>query len=173
MKNKKLLLSLLLLALISIACIFNSYAHSGRTDASGGHRDNQNQSGLGRYHYHCGGYPAHLHTNGSCPYKTPTSSTTYGGTSNYIYEDVYDEGYSDGHNEGYEEGQSEGYSEGFTVGHDEGYNKGYDEGYTKGYHDKEAEQREETTKNIWFLAIISIVIFLCYKLISHFKKERE
>lgn len=26
-------------------------AHSGRTDASGGHRDNKNASGLGSYHY--------------------------------------------------------------------------------------------------------------------------
>ena len=46
-----------------------SNAHSGRTDSSGGHRDNKNKSGLGSYHYHCGGYPAHLHTNG-CPYKS-------------------------------------------------------------------------------------------------------
>lgn len=43
-------------------------AHSGRTDASGGHRDNKNASGLGSYHYHCGGHPAHLHPNGVCPY---------------------------------------------------------------------------------------------------------
>ena len=39
-------------------------AHSGRTDANGGHRDKKNVSGLGSYHYHCGGHPAHLHTNG-------------------------------------------------------------------------------------------------------------
>lgn len=26
--------------------------HSGRTDSSGGHRDNKNKSGLGLYHYH-------------------------------------------------------------------------------------------------------------------------
>ena len=32
-------------------------AHSGRTDASGGHHDNKNVSGLGSYHYHCGGFP--------------------------------------------------------------------------------------------------------------------
>ena len=29
-------------------------AHSGRTDANGGHKDNKNVSGLGAYHYHCG-----------------------------------------------------------------------------------------------------------------------
>ena len=46
-------------------------AHSGRTDSSGGHRDNKNASGLGGYHYHCGGHPAHLHTGGVCPYSAP------------------------------------------------------------------------------------------------------
>ena len=34
-------------------------AHSGRTDANGGHHDYKNKSGLGSYHYHCGGHPAH------------------------------------------------------------------------------------------------------------------
>lgn len=43
-------------------------AHSGRTDCHGGHRDHKNRSGLGSYH--CGGYPAHLHTNGVCPYDS-------------------------------------------------------------------------------------------------------
>lgn len=50
-------------------------AHSGRTDAYGGHRDNRNASGLGYYHYHCGGHPAHLHPNGSCPYSAPATVT--------------------------------------------------------------------------------------------------
>lgn len=60
---------------ISCALIFictmplAAFAHSGRTDSSGGHRDNKNKSGLGSYHYHCGGYPAHLHTKGHCPYR--------------------------------------------------------------------------------------------------------
>ena len=45
-------------------------SHSGRTDSNGGHRDLKNLSGLGSYHYHCGGYPAHLHMLGKCPYKT-------------------------------------------------------------------------------------------------------
>ncbi len=51
------------------------FAHSGRTDGSGGHRDNRNKSGLGSYHYHCGGYPAHLHSGGVCPYSTPRTET--------------------------------------------------------------------------------------------------
>ncbi|MDY3919834.1 MAG: Ig-like domain-containing protein [Candidatus Limivivens sp.] len=45
-------------------------AHSGRTDSFGGHHDYKNASGLGSYHYHCGGYPAHLHPNGVCPYAS-------------------------------------------------------------------------------------------------------
>ncbi|HJD31451.1 MAG TPA: peptidoglycan-binding protein [Candidatus Eisenbergiella stercorigallinarum] len=49
-------------------------AHSGRTDARGGHRDNKNKSGLGSYHYHCGGHPAHLHPNGVCPYSGQSSA---------------------------------------------------------------------------------------------------
>lgn len=49
-------------------------AHSGRTDSNGGHHDYKNVSGLGSYHYHCGGYPAHLHTNGKCPYASSTST---------------------------------------------------------------------------------------------------
>ena len=61
-------------------------AHSGRTDSSGGHKDNKNKSGLGGYHYHCGGHPAHLHTNGICPYENSTeeasSSVTKKATSN-------------------------------------------------------------------------------------------
>ena len=48
-------------------------AHSGRTDANGGHRDNKNKSGLGSYHYHCNGHPAHLHTNGVCPYAVASA----------------------------------------------------------------------------------------------------
>lgn len=47
-----------------------AFAHPGRTDAYGGHRDNSNVSGLGYYHYHCGGHPAHLHPNGVCPYSS-------------------------------------------------------------------------------------------------------
>ncbi|HFL2520423.1 TPA: YHYH domain-containing protein [Clostridioides difficile] len=58
MFKKKLIAVIMSLTIISIGSF--SYAHSGRTDSSGGHRDNKNKSGLGSYHYHCGGYPAHL-----------------------------------------------------------------------------------------------------------------
>ena len=65
---KILFLSPFLLLIIAIITS-STYAHSGRTDSRGGHKDNKNKSGLGSYHYHCGGYPAHLHTNGYCPYR--------------------------------------------------------------------------------------------------------
>lgn len=72
--------AIILIAMLPIQGVYNVFtvtrieAHSGRTDSSGGHRDNKNKSGLGSYHYHCGGYPAHLHNNGRCPYSS--SSTT-------------------------------------------------------------------------------------------------
>ncbi|WP_330638512.1 stalk domain-containing protein [Anaeropeptidivorans aminofermentans] len=65
------LTSLLCIALISTT----GYAHPGRTDASGGHKDNKNASGLGSYHYHHG-YSAHLHPNGVCPYENTTPAIT-------------------------------------------------------------------------------------------------
>lgn len=56
-------------------------AHSGRTDSSGGHHDNKNVSGLGSYHYHCGGHPAHLHDDGVCPYSSSAATSDTSTTS--------------------------------------------------------------------------------------------
>ena len=74
-KNKGKIILILLIALSIISIGVNAYGHSGRTDSMGGHKDNKNKSGLGIYHYHCGGYPAHLHTNGICPYSSGSSSS--------------------------------------------------------------------------------------------------
>ena len=63
-----------LTAILVFSLSVTAFAHKGRTDSYGGHRDNDNQSGLGAYHYHCGGYRAHLHTNGVCPYKSGAST---------------------------------------------------------------------------------------------------
>ena len=71
MKFKKLVS----VTLAFIMCTGTAFAHSGRTDSSGGHRDNKNASGLGPYHYHCGGHPAHLHPNGVCPYASGYSGS--------------------------------------------------------------------------------------------------
>ncbi|QHI72868.1 YHYH domain-containing protein [Aminipila terrae] len=85
MKKKKLLHVIVIIALC-ICMPVVVLAHSGRTDSAGGHHDYKNVSGLGSYHYHCGGHPAHLHKNGVCPYssssvaKSTTKSVT---TTNY------------------------------------------------------------------------------------------
>ena len=77
MKRKKgKIISILLTILGIILICSNTYAHSGKTDSSGGHKDNKNKSGLGSYHYHCGGHPAHLHTNGVCPYSSSKKNTS-------------------------------------------------------------------------------------------------
>lgn len=49
----------------------SAFVHPGRTDSRGGHHDKKNASGLGAYHYHCGGCPAHLHDDSICPYSKP------------------------------------------------------------------------------------------------------
>ena len=73
-KSKKII-TVALICILSVAMCNITFAHSGRTDSSGGHKDNKNKSGLGSYHYHCGGHPAHLHTNGICPYSSNASQT--------------------------------------------------------------------------------------------------
>lgn len=65
----------LFLALLIGATPF-ALAHPGRTDSNGGHKDSKNKSGLGSYHYHCGGNPAHLHPGGVCPYSGSAKSTS-------------------------------------------------------------------------------------------------
>ena len=72
--KKVVAIVVLLVALLCMPIV--NMAHSGRTDASGGHKDNKNASGLGSYHYHCGGYPAHLHDGGVCPYTSSAPATT-------------------------------------------------------------------------------------------------
>ena len=51
-------------------------AHSGRTDAQGGHYDRS----TGEYHFHHG-FPAHQHTNGVCPYNFVDRTGERSGTS--------------------------------------------------------------------------------------------
>ena len=72
MKNKIRFKTLLVIMAVLICVPLTVLSHSGRTDSSGGHRDNKNVSGLGSYHYHHG-YPAHLHENGVCPYGGGTA----------------------------------------------------------------------------------------------------
>lgn len=81
MKRKGKIIFILCLIFSVLSIGVSCYAHSGRTDSNGGHRDNKNKSGLGSYHYHCGGHPAHLHENGICPYSSSSSKTTKSTTS--------------------------------------------------------------------------------------------
>ncbi len=73
--KSKLTISIILVSFFLSIFTINSFAHSGRTDASGGHRDNKNRSGLGSYHYHHG-YGPHLHPNGECPYAPKQETQT-------------------------------------------------------------------------------------------------
>lgn len=73
--GKKITIVVSICILLGAMCNI-TFAHSGGTDSKGGHKDKNNVSGLGSYHYHCGGHPAHLHTNGVCPYSSSSSKTT-------------------------------------------------------------------------------------------------
>ena len=75
-KEKVKIFSVILIVLSMASINMFTWAHSGRTDSSGEHRDNKNKSGLGSYHYHCGGHPAHLHSNGVCPYSMSSTSSS-------------------------------------------------------------------------------------------------
>ena len=173
MKNKNALLTSFLLLIVSLVCIVTVFAHSGRTDGSGGHRDNKNASGLGSYHYHCGGYPPHLHTNGICPYKSEVNSSSNATSSSVTYEyngtptNKYDEGYDDGYELGREKGREEGYSEGHRVGYDEGYDEGCDNGYEEGYN---VGYEEGYDKGFDKLSVIILIFILAIVIIVRFVK---
>lgn len=72
--NFKKVYTILLIVFLVMAIPGSTFAHSGRKDANEGHNDKENESGLGSYHYHCGGSEAHLHDNGVCPYSSSSSS---------------------------------------------------------------------------------------------------
>ena len=80
MKNKLILIPIIFFALCS-ALVILSFAHSGRTDANGGHWDHS----TGEYHYHHG-YPAHQHPLGFCPYKKAHENIENGIASSYTKE---------------------------------------------------------------------------------------
>lgn len=73
---KKILLTLTLLICVSSSLI--AFAHSGRTDGSGGHNSSSG------YHYHHG-YSAHKHTNGKCPYDFDDQTDHSSGSSTTTY----------------------------------------------------------------------------------------
>lgn len=153
-------------------------AHSGRTDANGGHYDG------GGYHYHHG-YPAHSHWDMDgdglvdCPYNfedrtgensgNPSNGASTGSAVRLSYsdgyEDGYDEGYQQGKDYGYSDGHTDGYKKGKDEGYDNGYDKGYkegsDSGYKEGYKQAEADlikKYEEKISNARWNAVLLTVV---------------
>lgn len=74
---KKIRIASLGLAVTLLLSPASTLGHPGKTDSSGGHKNNKNKSGLGNYHYHYGGNPAHLHDNSVCPYSGSSSESTF------------------------------------------------------------------------------------------------
>ena len=69
------------IVIIVISMLTITYAHSGRTDSSGGH---YNRS-TGEYHYHHG-YSAHQHNaDGSCPYEVTVETNTEPETTQELF----------------------------------------------------------------------------------------
>jgi len=72
----KRLASVLALIVALMYLAVPALAHSGRTDANGGHYNRA----TGEYHYHHG-YPEHQHPGGVCPYDYHDDTDPYGGDS--------------------------------------------------------------------------------------------
>lgn len=148
----------LLLILFALMLSVTAYAHSGKTDAQGGHYDYS----TGQYHYHHG-YPAHQHYGGTCPYTSPaattkattqattkatTKSTTQAAATTTAVatektepeELVTTEATTTTkdyitYNEGFQKGKEKGYDEGYQKGRSAGYTFGKEAGYKEGYND--------------------------------------
>lgn len=143
MINEKLKKIVILTILLMQVTTQSSYAHKGNTDSNGGHKDNKNVSGLGTYHYHCGGNPPHLHSNQICPYQKVEEiiddETIYQHEPVIQESDYYDDSSErlsveqEGYNIGFKAG-AEGYSANsnnnskYPEEFKSGYEKGYDQG---------------------------------------------
>lgn len=196
MDKKKVLRTIMSLLIVITLTPQIALAHSGRTDSSGGHKDNKNASGLGYYHYHCGGYPPHLHTSGTCPYKSGSASSSTKSSSNTsknnnsskddtdlkmneAQKNGYDTGYKAGSNgSSYSDSNSSTYSSNYKSGYKSGYEKGkeelesksktaYDEGFELG-------SKGETANNTYDLETIKTSYSNGYeKGLEAYKKENK
>lgn len=161
MRNKKILITSTLLSILCIACIFNAFAHSGRTDSSGGHWDRS----TGTYHYHSG--PKDTTSSSS---KTAddiikefnsignTSSSSSSSSASlddilkkYNSTSIYDKGYKAGHTKGY------------NVGYDYGYDRGYEVGYEEGY--------DKQSVILIIILLISIILIIFVEFVKHRRSE--
>lgn len=154
MLKKKIVKSIVAIAIAMPLTTQLAFAHSGRTDSSGGHRDNKNASGLGSYHYHCGGHPAHLHNGGVCPYSGTSSSSSGSSSSSSNSnsntssqqsviaakkKEATDSGYNSGYNSGYEAGcNGQVFNDANSSSYSTEYKSGYKNGYEKGKSELEA-----------------------------------
>ncbi|MFW5651698.1 MAG: YHYH domain-containing protein [Acetivibrio ethanolgignens] len=75
---------------ILFSILFSSYvtAHPGRTDADGGHYNNN----TGEYHYHHG-YPEHKHEGGICPYDYVDKTEDSNSDTDIFYNAAYNSKY--------------------------------------------------------------------------------
>lgn len=105
-RNKLLLVIGLIIISLICAYIFTASAHSGRTDAYGGH---WNRS-TGTYHYHSGGVVSKSYNTGPAP--------------NDRYDDGYNAGHFNGHKEGWLAGYESGRKNGYELGRKDGYKAG-------------------------------------------------
>lgn len=143
-KTSPLLFIGIAILIICIICVIKAFAHSGRTDANGGHWNHK----TGTYHYH-------TKKNNSSSVSSSTQSSTSNSTSSYnttsytpSYNDRYEDGYADGHGDGYNEGYEDGYDKGKEVGYEDGHDKGYDEGEEAGY-DKGKKDGQQKASSIF------------------------
>lgn len=168
MKNKKTLLVITFLCFLSLTYILGVFAHSGRTDANGGHWNRK----TGTYHYHSGGSSTQPSTSSDYSiYSDYDTYSDYAPTYTDRYDEGYDIGYDDGLSDGKVVGYDDGYSEGYDDGYDDGHDDGYDDGYDKGYQEGEESGIAQKTPLDKFLMYytptsIAILIFLCFKLFS-------
>jgi len=139
----------LIIILICCSVSINAYAHSGRTDSSGGHNCSAKSVAKGLctgYHFHNGG-------GSSTPPKSTNSTPTPAPKEQkpvynpqVHYDKGYDAGFSKGREIGYKKGEKDMEStdsnEDFTKGWTAGFKAGYAEGLSK----KEVEEKQEKDK---------------------------
>ena len=155
---KKRLTSFFSLFLLLLAVPLVVFAHSGGTDANGGHYD----SSTGEYHYHHG-YPAHQHPNGVCPYDYDDKADQGGGSD--LSGDSIAAALTEAH-----ELQDKAYQDGYDEGEDAGYTSGHSDGYHKGYTD--GKKKARNTQICLYIALGAATIIL-FSLILVARKGRK
>jgi hypothetical protein len=157
------ILALLLAALLLCVPALPVFAHTGKTDANGGHYD----SATGEYHYHHG-YPAHSHWDMDgdgvidCPHDFD-DQTNHNDSNPTSSDDTRSDGLT--YTDGYEAGYEAGYRYGKTDANmdikdqtDKAYEEGRKQGYKEGQSDTLAsiKEAEVQAKKDGVLAVLGI-----------------